>query len=120
MRASGWVRRWLLPRGVRPSAWWQDVADTRYVPVGGADVAYKVVGDGPLDLLYFYGLGSQVDLYFADPRVGPWIDGLASFSRLICFDRRGTGASDRVAAGTLLTWEDRQRGVAALEPDRAV
>jgi pimeloyl-ACP methyl ester carboxylesterase len=83
-----------------------DVAETRYVAVGAADVAYRVVGDGPLDLLYFYGLGSQIDLFFANPFSRQWISGLASFSRLVCFDRRGTGASDGVALGTLLTWEE--------------
>ena len=39
------------------------MAETRYVAVGDADVAYRVVGDGPFDLLYFYGLGSHVDMH---------------------------------------------------------
>jgi hypothetical protein len=36
--------------------------DTKYVAVGDSDVAYQVLGEGPLDLLYFYGFGSQLDL----------------------------------------------------------
>ena len=43
------------------------MAETKYVAVGDADVAYRVVGDGPFDLLYFYGLGSHVDMLSDDP-----------------------------------------------------
>ena len=44
----------------------REMAETRYVAVGDADVAYRVVGDGPFDLLYFFGLGSHVDLHLDD------------------------------------------------------
>ena len=44
-----------------------DIPETRYVAVGDADVAYQVLGDGPLDLLYFYGLGTQLDLLWDMP-----------------------------------------------------
>ena len=83
---------------------WSEVA-TRYVAVGNADVAYKVVGEGPLDVLYFFGLGSHVDQYFDDPSSRGWIEGLSSLGRLIVFDRRGTGASDRVPHDGVPTWE---------------
>jgi pimeloyl-ACP methyl ester carboxylesterase len=64
------------------------------VAVGDADVAYQVVGDGPVDLLFCYGLGSHIEFNWQIPTVASFQERLASFSRLILFDRRGTGASD--------------------------
>jgi len=78
--------------------------ETRYVDVGGAKVAYQVVGNGPLDLLYLE-LG-QIDLRWDHPRFADFFTRLASFSRLILFDRRGTGASDRLPHDDIPTWED--------------
>lgn len=83
-----------------------EMAETKYVTVGDADVAYRVVGEGPLDLLYFYGLGSHVDMQADDPREGQYLDALASFTRLIFFDRRGTGASDGLAPNAMPAWEE--------------
>ena len=80
--------------------------ETRYVAVSGADVAYQVIGDGPFDLLYCYGLGSSIEATW-ELRIGAEaLRRLASFSRLIFFDRRGNGASDAVSLGALPTWED--------------
>jgi class 3 adenylate cyclase/pimeloyl-ACP methyl ester carboxylesterase len=81
------------------------IPETQYVTVGDSDVAYKVLGEGPLDLLYVGGLGSHVDLLLNDGRLAGW-HALSSFSRLIFFDRRGTGASDRFALNAMPTWED--------------
>jgi len=81
-------------------------AETKYVTVGDADVAYRLAGEGPLDLLYFYGLGSHVDMQSDDPREGQYLDALASFTRLIFFDRRGTGASDGLAPNAMPAWEE--------------
>ena len=92
------------PGGTMPAP--REMAETRYVAVGDADVAYRVVGDGPFDLLYFYGLGSHVDMHSDDPRDGQFLDALASFSRLIFFDRRGTGASDGLARNAMPAWEE--------------
>ena len=92
----------------------RDTAETRYVAVGDADVAYRVVGEGPLDLLFFYGLGSHVDMHSDDPRDGQLLDALASFSRLIFFDRRGTGASDGLARNVLPAWEEWTEDVRAV------
>ena len=50
-----------------------EMADTKYVAVGDADVVYRVFGDGPVDLLYFYGLGSHVDHNSADQFVGQFL-----------------------------------------------
>jgi class 3 adenylate cyclase len=77
----------------------------QYTSVGDADVAYMVLGDGPIELLYSWGLGGHIDLVW-DQRVAQELfPRLASFSRLIMFDRRGTGASDPVPSGALPTWE---------------
>ena len=76
---------------------------TRYVSVGDADVAYQIVGDGPLDLVSFYGLGSHIELLW--DWAAPFYDELASFSRVVLFDRRGTGSSDPVPLNAIPTWE---------------
>jgi class 3 adenylate cyclase/pimeloyl-ACP methyl ester carboxylesterase len=78
---------------------------TRYVEVSGSDVAYSVAGAGAVDLLYFWGLGSHVDLLWDRPGHVQFFDRLCEFSRLILFDRRGTGASDRLDGSALLSWE---------------
>ena len=79
--------------------------DTKYVEVGDSDVAYQVLGEGPHDLLYFYGFGSQLDLLWDYPGSNNLRD-LASSLRLILFDRRGTGLSDPLSPGALSTWEE--------------
>jgi class 3 adenylate cyclase len=78
---------------------------TRYVEVGGAEVAYQVVGQGPPELVYVPGLGN-VDVAWEDPVMAAFQERLASFSRLILFDRRGTGASDAVPDTAMPTWEE--------------
>lgn len=86
-----------------------DAPQTQYVSVGEADVAYQVVGDGPFDLLYCIGLGSHVELLWDLPHAADFFKRLASFSRLILFDRRGTGASDPLPTGagkSLPPWEE--------------
>jgi class 3 adenylate cyclase len=59
-----------------------------------------------MDLLYCYGLGSHVDMHADTRGGGEWLEALASFSRLIYFDRRGTGASDSLAPTAMPAWED--------------
>jgi class 3 adenylate cyclase len=78
---------------------------TRYVDVGGAEVAYQVVGKGPPDMVYAPGFG-QVDLRWEDPVWAAFLERLASFSRVIVFDRRGTGASDALPDAVMPTWEE--------------
>jgi len=87
---------------------------TQYVAVGDTDVAYQVVGDGSLDLLYFYGLGSHIEVFWAVPEFAEFLQRLASFSRLIFFDRRGTGASDGVPRNAIPTWEEWTEDVLAV------
>jgi pimeloyl-ACP methyl ester carboxylesterase/class 3 adenylate cyclase len=71
--------------------------ETRYAESGGVKIAYQVVGDGPIDLVFVPGFISHLDLQWGDPRVARFLEKLASFSRLILFDKRGTGLSDPVA-----------------------
>ena len=88
--------------------------ETRYVAVGDADVAYQVLGDGPSDLLYFYGLGSHIEAFWDDRPTAEFLKRLASFSRLIFFDRRGTGASDAVPRNAIPTWEEWTEDIGAV------
>ena len=81
-------------------------SETRYVAVGDADVAYQVLSDGPVDLLFCYGLGSHIEVNRQIPTVAEFNDRLARFSRLITFDRRGLGASDGVPRNAVPTWEE--------------
>ena len=69
---------------------------TRYARSGELHIAYQVVGDGPLDLVYVPSWISQVEHYWDEPSVARYFTRLASFSRLIMFDRRGSGMSDPV------------------------
>lgn len=85
---------------------------TRYVTVGDSEVAYQVLGDGSVDLVCFTGIGSHLE--FMWDWAGPFLRQLASFSRLILFDRRGTGASDPVALNAIPTWEEATEDVQAV------
>jgi class 3 adenylate cyclase len=68
--------------------------ETRYAHSGEVHIAYQVVGEGPIDLVYVPTWISQVEHYWEEPRVARFFERVASFSRLIMFDRRGTGLSD--------------------------
>src|SRR5579863_9445670 len=69
---------------------------TRYARNGEINIAYQVLGDGPIDLLLVPGFVSHLDMFWADPFYLAFVRRLASFSRLIMFDKRGTGLSDPV------------------------
>ncbi len=84
-----------------------EVPRTKYVTgTDGAQIAYQVWGDHPLDLVYLTGTISHVDMRWENPSSARFLEGLASFSRVISFDRRGVGASDRLATGKVPTWEE--------------
>ena len=80
---------------------------TRYARSGNLHIAYQVVGDGPFDLLYVPGWVSHVELAWEEPTQARYLERLASFSRLILFDKRGTGLSDRIPDSELPTLEER-------------
>jgi class 3 adenylate cyclase len=88
--------------------------ETRYVEVSGAEVGYQVVGDGPIDLLFTFGFGSNIELDWDNPHFAAFLKRLASFSRLIFFDRRGTGVSDPIGRDIAATWEDWTEDVRAV------
>jgi class 3 adenylate cyclase len=90
-----------------------ETPETRYIAVGEAEIAYQMVGNGPLDLLHCYGFG-DIDLNWDFPS---WIDcygRLASFCRLIFFDRRGVGISDPMPHDAMPTWEEWTEDVRAV------
>jgi class 3 adenylate cyclase len=68
---------------------------TQYTKSGDINIAYQIVGDGPIDLVLVPGFVSHLDLDWDDPGHAHFLERLASFSRLIRFDKRGTGLSDR-------------------------
>ncbi len=69
--------------------------EIRYADNAGVRIAYTVVGDGPIDLVHTTGIWSNLDIMWEDPRWARYLDRLASFSRLVLFDMRGVGLSDR-------------------------
>ena len=81
--------------------------ETRYAKSGDVHLAYQVVGEGPLDLVFVHGWVSNVEYAWEVPALARFLNRLASFSRLILFDRRGTGMSDRVPDRELPTLEQR-------------
>jgi class 3 adenylate cyclase len=86
----------------------------RYARSGEVNIAYQVLGDGPIDLVYVMGWVSHLEAFWMDPGQERFFRRLASFSRLILFDKRGTGLSDRVAINQLPTLEERMDDVRAV------
>jgi pimeloyl-ACP methyl ester carboxylesterase len=82
----------LVPRGNATST-----PPTRYAQSGETSIAYQVVGDGPIDLVLVLGFATHVELQWELPAFARFFERLGSFSRLILFDKRGTGLSDPVA-----------------------
>ena len=70
--------------------------ETKFAQSGDASIAYQVLGQGPLDLVFVPGFVSHVEYAWEDPSYARFLQQLASFSRLILFDKRGTGLSDRI------------------------
>lgn len=88
--------------------------ETKYVQSGDANIAYQVLGNGPIDLVFVMGWVSHLDYFWEDPNFAHFLNRLASFSRLILFDKRGTGLSDRVPNNQLPTLEQRMEDVHAV------
>jgi pimeloyl-ACP methyl ester carboxylesterase len=78
------------------------------------NIAYQVIGDGPIDLVFVMGWVSNIDHFWEEPGLARFLRRLASFSRLIVFDKRGTGLSDRVPNDRLPTLEQRMDDVRAV------
>jgi pimeloyl-ACP methyl ester carboxylesterase len=87
---------------------------TTYARSGEYHIAYQVIGEGPPDLVYVPGWISHLDMYWEEPSVAQFLRRLASFSRLIVFDKRGIGLSDPVPAENMPNLEERTDDVRAV------
>ena len=83
-----------------------EIPDIQFVSVGDADLGYQVLGDGPIDLVFLWGLGSHLILQWELPGLEETFRRLASICRVILLDRRGTGVSDALPQGRIPTWEE--------------
>jgi len=88
--------------------------ETRYTKSGEVNIAYQVVGNGSLDLVVVPQYVSHLDCGWEEPSFARFLNRLASFSRLILFDKRGTGLSDRVSPREVPTLELRMDDVRAV------
>ncbi len=86
--------------------------ETRYAKSGEVNIAYQVTGSGAVDLVFVMGWASHLDWSWQEPSFARFLRRLASFSRLIQFDKRGTGFSDRSAG--LANFEQRMDDVRAV------
>jgi DNA-binding winged helix-turn-helix (wHTH) protein/pimeloyl-ACP methyl ester carboxylesterase len=98
------------PPADRPAAF--EVPTTHYARSGDVNIAYQVLGDGPIDLVFVMGWVSHVECFWTEPSFARFLRRLAEFARVILFDKRGTGLSDRVVA--LPTLEQRMDDVRAV------
>ncbi len=117
-RTAPSTRVWRREAG---SADTMEVPETRYARVGEISIAYQVVGDGPIDLVHIPSWITNVEENWNEPGYARFLRRLASFSRLILFDKRGTGLSDRVADVPTLEQriEDVQAVMAAVGSEQA-
>jgi pimeloyl-ACP methyl ester carboxylesterase/DNA-binding winged helix-turn-helix (wHTH) protein/class 3 adenylate cyclase len=88
--------------------------ETRYVQNGDVNIAYQTIGAGDLDIVFVMGWVSHLEYFWKEPHFAAFLNRLASFSRLILFDKRGTGLSDRVPLAELPTLEQRMEDVHAV------
>ncbi len=88
------------------------MTDVRFARSVGVDIAYRVVGDGPIDLVYVQGAVTHLEVYWELPQFRRYCERLAEFTRLILFDKRGMGMSDRVPGATTL--EERMDDIRAI------
>ena len=72
-----------------------EIPETKFAWNGDVALAYQVIGDGPVDIVYLQGYCSNVDMNWESPHLARFMNGLAGLGRLIVMDRRGWGCSDR-------------------------
>src|SRR5690242_19932392 len=98
-----------------------EAPEVRYAKSGDVNIAYSVVGDGPFDLVFVVGSVFTTLEYAWEGPPGEFFSKLASFSRLILFDKRGTGLSDRVAdfASSAVRMDDIRAVIDAARSERA-
>lgn len=88
--------------------------ETMYARSGDVNIAYQVIGNAPIDLVFVMGWVSHLEYFWREPTFARFLLRLASFARLILFDKRGTGLSDRVPLNELPTLEQRMDDVRAV------
>jgi class 3 adenylate cyclase len=88
--------------------------ETKYAKSGDIHIAYQVIGEGTLDLVFAPGWITHVELAWEDPAEARFLRQLSSFARVIVFDKRGVGLSDRVPANQLPILEERADDVRAV------
>ena len=99
----------------------EEIPETHYTRSGDANIAYQVMGDGPVDLVFVMGWVSHLEYFWTEPSFARFLRRLAGCSRLILFDKRGTGLSDRVPVDALPTLEQRMDDVrAVMDPRKSV
>jgi class 3 adenylate cyclase len=106
------VRNLLRARGQGSRLVGMSAPETRYARSGDVMVAYQVVGNGPFDVVLTPGAVSHVELYWDIAGVAALLRGIAEHARLIFFDKRGTGLSDRIAGAPTL--EERSDDIRAV------
>ncbi|HYD96565.1 MAG TPA: alpha/beta fold hydrolase [Noviherbaspirillum sp.] len=90
------------------------IPTTQYAKSGAHRIAYQVIGKGPIDIVLVPGFVSNVDLQWEHSGFQRLLENIASFARLVVFDKRGTGLSDRVPSNALPTLEARMDDVRAV------
>ena len=91
-----------------------EIPSVRYASSGDVNIAYQVLGEGPIDLVFVMGWVSHLEMFWTEPLFAKFLKRLATFSRLILFDKRGTGLSDKVPLDQLPTLEQRMDDVRAV------
>ncbi|MEQ1826131.1 MAG: alpha/beta fold hydrolase [Pirellula sp.] len=91
-----------------------DVPEVRYARSGDVNIAYQVLGSGEIDMVFVMGWVSHLDWFWKEPSFARFLKRLSSVARLILFDKRGTGLSDRVEHDQLPTLEQRMEDVHAV------
>jgi pimeloyl-ACP methyl ester carboxylesterase/class 3 adenylate cyclase len=112
--AEGWIRTHVEPLNMNGPP------ETHYATSGDVQIAYQAFGVGPPDLVWVPGWVSQLDLYWEEPSLVRFLRRLATFARVVVFDRRGLGLSDRVTLTSLPTLEQRMDDIRAVLDDLGV
>ena len=86
--------------------------ETQFARSGDVDIAYQVIGDGPRDLIMTFGWVSNLDVMWELPELAAFLDSLSRLGRLVVFDKRGTGLSDRISS--VVTLEERAADIEAV------
>jgi len=97
------------------------VTDVQFARSGDVHVAYRVIGDGPVDLIYVQGAITRLQIGWELPQFRRYCERLAEFARVVLFDKRGMGMSDRVPGATTLEerMDDVRAVMDAVESERA-